>query len=238
MTMSALDCSSSLNSDFSDMKNYANNFISLIADNTFNSFDSFERPFGQQVIWRACPDNNHPHVIDMGSAGKWACCNVGASAPWEFGGYYAWGETEEKKYYSMSTYKYYDDSNESYLNIGSDIAGTQYDVAHVKWGGKWSMPSQNQIKLLETCSSNWFELKGVYGRIFTASNGNSIFLPAARYRQDDGSTYVGRNGYYWSSTHRGGSNNDANCLYFRSGLNSFWANQFRYHGLSVRPITE
>ena len=34
-----------------------------------------------------CPDANHPHAIDMGAAGKWACCNVGASSPTDYGGY-------------------------------------------------------------------------------------------------------------------------------------------------------
>ena len=48
-----------------------------------------------------CPDNNHPHMIDLGlpSGTKWACCNVGASKPEDQGGYFAWGETEEKSEY-------------------------------------------------------------------------------------------------------------------------------------------
>ncbi len=39
----------------------------------------------------SCPDGNHPHAIDLGlpSGTKWACCNVGASAPEAYGGYYA-----------------------------------------------------------------------------------------------------------------------------------------------------
>ena len=42
----------------------------------------------------SCPDNNHPHMIDLGlpSGTKWACCNVGASKPEEYGGYYEWGQ--------------------------------------------------------------------------------------------------------------------------------------------------
>lgn len=38
-----------------------------------------------------CPDNHHPHLIDLGlpSGTKWACCNVGATAPEDYGGYYA-----------------------------------------------------------------------------------------------------------------------------------------------------
>lgn len=43
-----------------------------------------------------CPDKKHPHMIDLGlpSGTKWACCNVGASTPEDFGESYAWGETE------------------------------------------------------------------------------------------------------------------------------------------------
>ena len=42
----------------------------------------------------ACPDENHPHWIDLGlpSGTKWACCNVGASAPEQYGGYYTFGQ--------------------------------------------------------------------------------------------------------------------------------------------------
>ena len=46
-----------------------------------------------------CPDNNHPHMIDLclPSGLKWACCNVGATEPFEKGGYFAWGETKGHK---------------------------------------------------------------------------------------------------------------------------------------------
>ena len=184
-----------------------------------------------------CPDNNHPHVIDLGHAGKWACCNVGASAPWEYGGYYAWGETEEKDYYDWSTYIHCDGSRDTCHNLGSDIAGTQYDVAHVKWGGKWRMPSLDQIDLLLKCTSEWTEVNGIKGRKFTAANGGSIFLPAAGYRWDDYTDNVGSNGYYWSSTQNPNHSYYAYFLYFYSG-NTYWSYYSRYYGQSVRPVTE
>ena len=51
---------------------------------------------------QSCPDGNHPHMIDLElpSGTMWACCNVDASQPEGYGGYYAWGETEEKDYYT------------------------------------------------------------------------------------------------------------------------------------------
>ena len=38
--------------------------------------------------------------VDLGLSVKWAGWNVGASSPEEYGGYYAWGEIEEKEDYS------------------------------------------------------------------------------------------------------------------------------------------
>lgn len=42
----------------------------------------------------ACPDNNHPHWIDLGlpSGTHWRCCNEGASKPEAYGGYYTFGQ--------------------------------------------------------------------------------------------------------------------------------------------------
>lgn len=43
-----------------------------------------------------CPDGNHPHYIDLGlpSGTKWACCNVGASSPEEYGSYLTFDEAQ------------------------------------------------------------------------------------------------------------------------------------------------
>lgn len=98
-----------------------------------------------------CPDNNHPHLIDLGlpSGTKLAFCNVDTDhpenqSPANRGGYYACGETETKTTYDWSTYTHCDGLSSTCHNLGNDIAGTQYDVAHVKWGGSWVMPSQEQ----------------------------------------------------------------------------------------------
>ena len=91
--------------------------------------------------------NGHDYV-DLGLSVKWATCNVGSKKPDEFGGYYAWGETEEKNYYGDETYKYYEYYENEYVFIGYDIAGTQYDAANVKWGGNWRMPTREQMQEL------------------------------------------------------------------------------------------
>ena len=38
------------------------------------------------------PDSKKHKAVDLGLSVKWATCNVGASSPEEYGGYYAWGE--------------------------------------------------------------------------------------------------------------------------------------------------
>ena len=193
-----------------------------------------------------CPDGNHPHAIDLGlpSGTKWACCNVGASSPEGYGGYYAWGETEEKATYTWDNYKYWTDKdgdgnfdNDECQDLGSDIAGTSYDVAHVKWGGSWRMPSLEQIKeLLNNCTSQWTTLNGVYGRLFKGPSGGSVFLPAAGYRWGDRLGLEGSYGYYWSSTQRPGYYG-AFGLYFGSGR-AYWYGDFdRGLGYSVRPVS-
>ena len=142
-------------------------------------------------------------AIDLGlpSGTKWASWNIGATKPEGNGGYYAWGETEEKKYYYWSTYIHCDGTEETCHLLGVDIAGSKYDVAHVKWGGSWRMPSKAQTdELIETCARKWTQLNGVYGVLVTGPNGNSIFLPAAGYRLGDHLYYEGDSGYYYSSS--------------------------------------
>ena len=188
----------------------------------------------------SCPDGNHPHMIDLGlpSGTKWACCNVGANKPEAYGDYYAWGETQTKSTYDWSTYKHCNGTEETCRNLGSDIAGTQYDVAHVKWGGSWVMPSKaQQDELRENCTSEWTTKNGVNGRIFKGKNGGSIFLPAAGDRRDAGLYNAGSSGYYWSSTQYPSYSYRAYGPYFYSGSVFRDYSSYRYYGQSVRPVS-
>ncbi len=191
------------------------------------------------ISYTACPDENHPHLIDLGlpSGTKWACCNVGADKPEAYGGYYAWGETVTKSTYDLSTYTHCDGSSSTCHNLGSDISGTQYDVAHVKWGGSWVMPTKElQDELRNNCTSTWTTQNGVSGRLFTGKNGGSIFLPAAGYRWYGDPSRAGEYGYYWSSTQYPDYSYYAYGLYFNSGR-ADWDYDFdRNLGLSVRPV--
>ena len=191
-----------------------------------------------------CPDGNHPHMIDLGlpSGTKWACCNVGASTPEGYGNYYAWGETQPKSVYSWDTYQYgsynYDGDYSHLVNIGSDIAGTQYDAATANWGAPWRMPSWTQIKeLLDNCTSVWTTQNGVNGTKFVGPNGGTIFLPPAGFRWNGVLDDAGSNGYYWSSTHYESYPLNAYFLYFIFAYAN-WSSSSRIlnNGLSVRPV--
>lgn len=186
-----------------------------------------------------CPDGNHPHKIDLGlpSGTKWACCNVGADKPEAYGGYYAWGETETKPAYDWSSYIHCDGSEETCHELGSDIAGTEYDVAHVKWGGSWVMPTnEQQDELINNCTYEWTTVNGVNGKKFTGTNDGSIFLPAAGSRYGSELSNAGSYGGYWSSTQYPSDTSYAYGLDFISGGTSTGSG-YRIYGQSVRPVS-
>ena len=140
-------------------------------------------------------------MIDLGlpSGTLWACCNVGAKAPEEYGDYFAWGETKTKVNYNWDTYSY-GNSDGNVEDIGSDIAGTEYDAATANWGAPWRMPTREQCRELEDhCSWEWTKQNGVYGHKVIGPSEGIIFLPAAGYRWD-GDLNAVQYGHYWSST--------------------------------------
>ncbi len=190
---------------------------------------------GGGTSYTSCPDNHHPHLIDLGlpSGTKWACCNVGASKPEDYGGYYAWGETTEKSRYDWDTYIHCDGSQETCHNISWDIFVTQYDAATANWGSPWVMPNQVQIfELKSRCTSEWTTENGVNGRRFTGPNGAYIFLPAAGHRLSSDLYVAGSEGHYWSLTY---DTDYACCLKF-----GYWSvvtiDPYRYYGQSVRAV--
>ena len=193
----------------------------------------------QQKGYLDCPDGNHPHMIRLGlpSGTLWSCCNVGADKPESYGNYYAWGETWQKDTYDWNSYQY-GSSFGNVTDIGSDIAGTQYDVARQKLGESWQMPTSEQLsELVNTTTSTWTTQGGVYGRKFTGSNGGSLFIPAAGLYYGTKNSSVGNGGYYWSSTNS--TTGIAWVLVFSTSYQYVTGQAdmgFRYNGLPVRPV--
>lgn len=182
-----------------------------------------------------CPDDHHPHMIDLGlpSGTKWACCNVGAQKPEDYGGYYAWGETVVKDDYCKDTHAFY---NNGFIDIGSNISGTQYDVASVLWGNSWCMPSNKQFEELNSnCSSEYVKVGEVFGCVFKSKNNEAkVFLPAGGLFYYDRCYYQETEGSYWTSELEG----DGYSFRFSFTNEGFWGveDAYRDRGLSVRPV--
>ncbi len=192
--------------------------------------------------------------VDLGLSVNWAGWNVGASAPEEYGGYYAWGETAEKSDYDYVwyTYKWCNGSGDtmtkycidSYYGTvdGKTVLEPQDDVAHVKWGNGWRMPTKDELEELYNCTWTWISYNGVNGYKVTGkelSNGkrNSIFLPAAGYRYGTSLCDAGSYGGFWSSALNSGSSDLAYVLYFGSDYR-YVDDDYRFYGQSVRPVKE
>ena len=75
------------------------------------------------------------------------------------------------------------------------------DAAYVNWGPEWRMPTYEQMnELFSQCTQEWKESNGVYGRLFTGPNGNTLFLPAAGNPGSESLRSADSVGNYWSRT--------------------------------------
>lgn len=185
-------------------------------------------------------------AIDLGLSVKWASCNVGASTPEEYGGYYAWGETEEKSDYSVQNYKWCNGTYNTFTKYCTDsyngtvddktVLEPEDDVAHVKLGGNWRMPTSEEFDELLSCTCKRTTYNGVYGLLVTGPNGNSIFLPAAGLGPGG---YRNSEGNYWSATLRKSTCHSAYYMYFSKEDKEEMDYHFRYsNGFTVRPVME
>lgn len=207
--------------------------IMMVSCNKEDDDSSISKPSGKE--------KGHAYVdLGLPSGTLWATCNVDASSPEEYGGYYAWGETETKTDYSWETYKWFSGdwwigggdyypvfskyvTNESGIEGRLDnktILDPEDDVAYVKWGGKWRMPTLKDFKELQKeCAYELVIYNGKNGLKFVGPNGKSIFFPYAGYRYYSSNQDIkvidgaGNYGYYWASTR-----NENYWSYYGSGM--------------------
>ena len=116
------------------------------------------------------------------------------------------------------------------------------DVAHVKLGSKWRMPTEEEWTALRT-NCNWIQTtqNGVKGRLITSkTNGDSIFLPAAGYRDVTYLYDAGSYGLYWSSELYWGDPFHPNYAWYVNfnSDNVYRDDNYRCRGFSVRPVSE
>ena len=197
------------------------------------------------------PELNGYEAVDLAlpSGLLWATHNVGANEVEEFGELYAWGEiygiSEGKKAYRSSDYKFssgrytvskYCTKEDHGTVDGKTVLEPEDDVAHVKWGGDWRMPSEEEWQELnDYCTWEWTNVEDVSGYLVRGRNGNVIFLPAAGYRSNKGYIYPGTIGYYWANSLAEDESYYAEYLFFSDEKVEIFEN-YRYYGLAVRPV--
>ena len=197
--------------------------------------------------------NGHEWVdLGLPSGTLWATCNVGANAPEEYGDYFAWGETKTKSTYNWETYKY---ANGDYKKLIKYCTNSEYgdngftdhltilrsddDPATVHWGSGWHAPSKEQYEeLKDNTTHQWTTQNGVQGRLFTSSNGQSVFLPAAGYRLGNELNRAEAYGTYWSQSLGSEKPYHAWDLFFDQTDCRMYCNIGRSYGFTARPVRQ
>ena len=209
------------------------------------------------------PAPPEPSLVDLGLSVKWASCNLGASKPTEYGGYYQWAGTKDVSdtgiYLNWSNCPYHTGSDgetgwtkyntaSSYGTVDNKtVLEPMDDAASVALGGKWRIPTDEEWRELRNtnnCSWTWTTIDGVNGyKVQSKKAGytdNWIFLPAAGFRSSDYLQSVGADGDYWSSSLYW---NYKYYPYFADGMYFHSSNFYsyrngRFYGESVRPVSE
>lgn len=111
-----------------------------------------------------------------------ATCNLGAKTPFENGLYYRFGETDgwtpgtDVPEFTFDKETMLEDENEEISSLKPE-----YDAANKAWGGKWRMPTKEELEWLgnigdqDNCVWTKYEDSGYY--VESKATGNKIFLP-------------------------------------------------------------
>ena len=196
-------------------------------------------------------DKNTNYIdLRLPSGTKWATMNIGAEKETDSGLYFAWGETQgysgitDEKKFSWDDYKFGTESNLTKYNStdGLTVLEQSDDAATVNRGGKWKMPTVDQINELlntENCTNEWvgnYNGSGVNGRLITSvRNGNTIFLPSGGCYELGGNNYIGKTGDYWTNSLLLGSNDYARYLTV-TNESMYLHYYFRFCGRMVRSV--
>ena len=154
--------------------------------------------------------------VDLGlpSGTMWATCNVGASRPEDSGLLFQFGRVDGYKYgdknnkFRTNNQNKQDTDNE-YIPITSsgktydknEILDLADDAAHVRMGGKWRMPTYDELK--ELFNNTTWELETineVQGMMFISNiNNKRLFVPFAGYWYNGNFSAAGSFASVWSS---------------------------------------
>lgn len=167
-------------------------------------------PYGTTALYRAkdwariyqLVEDVDERAIDLGLSIRWASCNVGATSPEENGEYYMWADTLGGwDSYVRANYPYY--KNNQYTRYNATDHRTRLipfdDVAYIRWGETWRMPTKDEWhELFTQCTWEKEKLNDVWVYKVTGPNGNYIYIPLPGYIEGTFHSPEA-DGYYWTS---------------------------------------
>lgn len=180
-------------------------------------------------------------AVDLGLSVKWASCDFLAEEPMEDGECFAWGELVPNHKGTIEAYTYYRDG--SYVDIGDEISGTEYDVVHMTLGGKWRMPTADEVKeLFENCSVGYdieftndinaaitITAKGDYTKTITMGM-NTLYYTEGSAK---------RNRSVWTGSARSVEDISRAITFYPSKLvEGYTLDYRRYYSFPIRPVCE
>ena len=192
--------------------------------------------------------------VDLGlpSGAMWATCNVGADKPedqgllFQFGRVdgYRFGDTNHK--FKLNKQNKQDTGDEFIPKTASgklygknDILDSEDDAAHVNMGGKWRMPTKDELKELFNNTTRKVEtINRVKGMLFTSKiNNKRLFVPFAGYWYNGSFAAAGSSADMWSSQVHPSYVNSAYILYcYSSGNAGINISYYRSIAFSVRGV--
>ena len=179
--------------------------------------------------------NGHEWVdLGLPSGVRWSTCNIDATAPGQPGKLYAWGETATKTNFVDANSK---TNNKQMEDISGDPT---YDVATVKWGKGWRLPTEKEFyELLCYCNYEYEPNGNIYWQKFTSRINNKVlYLPATGFKESsDKLRYPKTNGSYWTSSPVIDQYNSAAGIYHFAVDEGRMSHGGRSMGNAVRPVT-
>ena len=189
--------------------------------------------------------------VDLGlpSGILWAKCNIGADTETDAGLYFQWGDTRgytadqvgvDKIFDWGAHYKFGTRDNLTKYNTIDGLTTLQLadDAAYANMGEDWRMPTKEEYQeLINNTTNTWvdkYNNTGVNGRLFTGTNGHTLFLPAVGIASINVVYGISSAGLYWSANCK----ENAGTNFGISKDTIYINNNPRSSGYSIRGVKE
>ena len=192
--------------------------------------------------------------VDLGleSGTMWATCNVGTDKPEDEGLLFQFGRVDGYRFgdtnHNFRTNKQNkQDTGSEYIPVTTsgkiykknEILDLEDDAAHVNMGGKWRMPTKDELKEFVDNTTHKVEtINGVQCMVFTSKiNNKQLFIPFAGYWYNGSFGSAGSYASVWSSqVHPSNVNSAVRLLCDSSGNADIGSYYVRSCAFSVRGV--